>query len=294
MEKRELTAKDSSIAFCISLLLNIVGSTIFVIIFAAIASIVMKKQFDITEFNKNAYLYAILAIFVSSFNLLTFLLVNKNKNNTITFKPKVSKILIFIILGAALNILLTPIINVLDYGLDKLGVPAHNLGYTLDTQNYIISLFSLALLPAIFEELLFRGLIFKGLKKYGKAFSIITTTLMFTLFHMSIRQTLFPILFGLTLGFVMYKENNLIYCIILHFMNNFTTLTLSYLNISIDFNMLAYIIVAIAIAVMYLAIILTLTIKNNIKESPLLKNEKTYLYSTLAISFVVWIFIGII
>ena len=161
-------------------------------------------------------------------------------------------------------------------------------------KNYLISILSLAILPAIFEELLFRGLILKGLKRYSKTFSIWLSTIAFCLFHMSFRQTLYPILFGLALGLVMYKENNIVYCMILHFVNNFTTLTLSYFNITLGIGFALYLTLAIIFAVTYLIIATILTIKNNQTLNKLTKKEKIYTCLTFSIMTILWAVASII
>ena len=66
-----------------------------------------------------------------------------------------------------------PIVVCFDTLLIKLGITLNTLSYELTTKNYFISLISLVIAPAICEELLFRGIIFSGLKSYGKSFYFI-------------------------------------------------------------------------------------------------------------------------
>ena len=134
-------------------------------------------------------------------------------------------------------------------------------------------------MSAIAEELLFRGLIFKGLKKHGKSFSIIATTIMFMLFHMAIDQAIYPLLMGLLLGVIMWKEDNIIYCIAVHMTNNIMSLTISYFNIPLSFNHWTFILMAILIVLAYLTAILFYTIKNG-------KGEETD-FSELRLEYII-------
>lgn len=102
---------------------------------------------------------------------------------------------------------------------------------------YFLNLLLLGIIPAIFEELLFRGIIFQGLRdRFKPLSSVLLTALLFALMHQSITQFIYPFILGVVLTIVMDKTNNLIYPIIIHFFNNFTTLTLGFLHDSGKIN----------------------------------------------------------
>lgn len=84
----------------------------------------------------------------------------------------------------------------------------------------ILNLFLMAVLPAIFEEILFRGIIFNGLKQYGSKIAVVGSAGLFMLMHGGIEQTIYPFLVGLILALVMLKTSNILYPIIIHFCNN--------------------------------------------------------------------------
>lgn len=78
-----------------------------------------------------------------------------------------------------------------------------------------------ALLPAIGEELVFRGIILRGLSSRFNGFvSIFITSLVFTLVHGSIDQTIYQFIVAVLLGYLAYVGGSLVYSIILHFLNN--------------------------------------------------------------------------
>ncbi|MBR6778727.1 MAG: CPBP family intramembrane metalloprotease [Clostridia bacterium] len=287
----KLTSKDSSYAFLFGFLAcqaSVVFFTIFGLIICSIFKI-ETTQFELFLNQSYGYLLGVLAMDAGL--LLTFLFINKNKDNKIISKPNTKRILLYTLIAVASFFCLYPLIVCIDSLLIKLNIPLNSIPYTLDTKGYFISIVSLVILPAVCEELLFRGLIFKGLKKHGKAFAIMITSVMFAIFHMSISQTVYPILFGLLLSVIMFYENNILYTILVHLINNFLSLTLSYFNISLVFNHWSYILLATTLACIFIAFVLYFTIKNN-KENekqPLNKAEKIVLACCLAIMIIFWI-----
>ena len=93
---------------------------------------------------------------------------------------------------------------------------------------YLMLVWALAVLPAIVEELLFRGVIFHGFLKYGKVAAVIASSVLFSLMHLSPSQTFAQFAFGIILALVYLGTKNLVYPIILHFVNNFTIVTILY------------------------------------------------------------------
>ena len=85
------------------------------------------------------------------------------------------------------------------------------------------------IIPPICEELLFRGIIFQGLRsKFSSMASIFLCALMFALIHQDITQFIYPFLLGSVLCFVMERTGNLLYPILIHAANNCTSLLLSF------------------------------------------------------------------
>ena len=96
---------------------------------------------------------------------------------------------------------------------------------------YLLNLLLLGIIPPICEEIIFRGVIFKGLRNsFSKWTSILLTALLFALIHQSITQFIYPFMLGIVLTTLMEHTGNLLYPIILHLFNNITTITLDFLN----------------------------------------------------------------
>ena len=71
----------------------------------------------------------------------------------------------------------------------------------------------------ITEELIFRGFMMRSLEPYGKKFAVLTSAIIFGLFHGSPIQTPYAFLVGLVLGYVA-MEYNIIWAMVLHILNN--------------------------------------------------------------------------
>jgi CAAX protease family protein len=89
-------------------------------------------------------------------------------------------------------------------------------------QDYILSLFIIALLPAIFEEMLFRGCLQPVMINITKnAFiGILITSILFSALHISFYGFLSRLALGLILGYIFYYSKNLWLPVIFHFLNN--------------------------------------------------------------------------
>ena len=77
----------------------------------------------------------------------------------------------------------------------------------------------MALAAPIVEELIFRGLILRGLEPYGKRFAIISSAVLFGLFHGNLVQTPYAFAVGLILGYTA-MEYSIGWAMVLHMVNN--------------------------------------------------------------------------
>lgn len=86
----------------------------------------------------------------------------------------------------------------------------------------------MALMPAIGEELLFRGFLMGTLKnKYKAVATIAVTTLIFAAYHMSLVKMFTISIIGFSLALVTYKTGSIFASICVHFINNLLSVLLS-------------------------------------------------------------------
>lgn len=87
-----------------------------------------------------------------------------------------------------------------------------------DTDTLSMFLYASILAP-IWEELLFRGYVLRTLRPFGKRFAILTSAILFGLFHGNLLQTPYALIMGLLLGYVT-AEYSIGWAILLHMFNN--------------------------------------------------------------------------
>jgi sodium transport system permease protein len=78
----------------------------------------------------------------------------------------------------------------------------------------------IAVTPAICEELLFRGLIFSGLRRLGAWPAVLLSALLFGLAHASIYRLLPTMVLGLILGLVRWRSGSVVPGMVMHAVNN--------------------------------------------------------------------------
>lgn len=102
---------------------------------------------------------------------------------------------------------------------------------------YIYGIFILALVPAFCEELIFRGIIFRGLReRFSDGTSIIISALFFALMHQNLQQLIYPILFGSLLAWIVLKTGSLFLSMMVHFTNNLIVVTTNFIYNKTGFN----------------------------------------------------------
>ena len=87
-----------------------------------------------------------------------------------------------------------------------------------DADTFSMFLYASILAP-VWEEVLFRGYILRTLRPFGKRFAILTSAILFGLFHGNLLQTPYALLMGFLLGYVTV-EYSIGWAILLHMFNN--------------------------------------------------------------------------
>ena len=81
-------------------------------------------------------------------------------------------------------------------------------------------LLTVAVLPAVFEELIFRGLLLKGLKNFGTVAAVLLCGALFSLYHQNPAQTIYQFLCGAAFALVAVKAGSILPTVLSHFLNN--------------------------------------------------------------------------
>lgn len=270
MKKRVMYNKyDSGNAFFLSIISPQLLGFALVLAVMLISSILGISYQDA---QKNVYVNAFVTLSAQLSFVIVFFLYNK-KTNTNWIKAtglnnKVNWINIVVCLVVSIVSIfgLNGIVSVFEELIALTGYNSNSsLPIPLDNGWwFVVNLIGLAILPALFEELIFRGIILSGLKQYGKVAAIFGSAALFALLHGNISQFIYPFVLGIILGFVVYKTGNVLYSIIIHLCNNTIVVVLNFINeinnIFVDTNYLTwkYILISIGTALVAGVIIFVL------------------------------------
>ena len=235
MKNKQLTIFDAGVAFVLAFVLAQFTSAIGISVTQFILELCGQTKSEIAAFFDTSVGYLLQASYMNIAFVIVFILYYKRiKKQDLIAKPNentVKYVVKCVVLGVATLFLLSGVLNYFQLFVEKLGFTSSQLPYKLDSPtDYLISLISLAVIPAVCEELVFRGVIVNSLKHKGQLFAIIFSSIMFSLFHFSPSQLIYPICFGLILAIVYLRTNNILFPILLHFINNALTLSIQYFS----------------------------------------------------------------
>jgi uncharacterized protein len=88
----------------------------------------------------------------------------------------------------------------------------------------------LGLFPGFFEELLFRGVLIRGLENQNRHFAIIYIAFLFALLHLNPYNFVGPFILGIVFGYMLYASNSIIPSMIAHMTNNMIGVTMIFIS----------------------------------------------------------------
>ena len=158
--------------------------------------------------------------------------INYAKANQISFKTFNWKIMLIVLaIGVVCLFGFSAFVNWFDY-------IVKGWGYTSSVSNidvktfgkFIGAVFYIGLMPAICEELVFRGVITNGLKENGTKVAVVLSAVLFALMHQNLQQFFYQLFLGGVMAYIVLKTGNILYTMLLHFLNNFCVLLDGYIS----------------------------------------------------------------
>jgi len=89
-----------------------------------------------------------------------------------------------------------------------------------DTFGYSLYFISIVIFGSIFEELLFRATIFRGMNDYGELYAAVMSGIMFGLWHQNVVQMFHAVVIGFIFSLIFAKCRSIHIVIIIHSFNN--------------------------------------------------------------------------
>lgn len=140
--------------------------------------------------------------------------------------------------GSFINIIITAVISAIsgnsDFSLEDAAVNIAPVGNPI-WLDVIIYLY-ICLLGPILEELIFRGVLLEGLRRYGNTFGIVMSSVLFGLMHQNFSQCIPAICMGLVWAYMAVKFDSILPSTLLHIINNSMSAILLILMGNIDLS----------------------------------------------------------
>lgn len=280
-EKKRIkrTAQIVGISFLammgIILAVNLVAILVMAIIWAATKSGSTIKIFE------DPFFLHILQIFLSSlaFTVPFVIVYKKCKQKVADFlplnRPKKKRGLPLFLFGIGFCAFANVAFSLIGSFLEKIGIEQSQVGLENPQGiiGFLIVFISTAIVPALVEEFACRGLVMGLLRKFGDAFAIVASAVLFGLIHGNLGQIPFAFLVGLALGYIVIKSESLWPAVAVHFFNNLAAVVFSYLPLSVNLTNIIY---AIFLCVcMLLGILAIFLVRDDIELFKLKKAEKS-------------------
>ena len=139
--------------------------------------------------------------------------------------------------------------------------------------NVILTILTVAVIPAVCEEFLFRGLVLNSAKWLGDVKSVLISAGFFCIYHMSPYQTAYQFVMGVLYGIVALKANSVLPTVIMHFLNNLLVILWYYFFPSFEIQG-AWLIVTTVLGAIAIVVAVLLCFKFNKEKQAPLKLEK--------------------
>lgn len=294
---------DSGKVFLLVILFQLLLSLVVSLLIGQIAA---AKEIDPKTITSNIwYILANVALNILVYFLVYFLFSRYRqielKAVKVDFKMKWHTYFIVVAIGIIALLGSQYFIGAVDELLKIVGYPLSS-GVGINPTNFgsfILAVVIYCLVPAVCEELIFRGIIFNGLnRRFKTPVAITLSALLFALFHVSLQQLVYPFILGMIMAWVVARTGSIVASMIIHFVNNFLVVLMAYLSNVTSFSMdlphvwWSYLVAAALLLVMGLIFFLIdkFYFKGKNKEE-IEKEEKTSVFLYVAISVGVAIFL---
>ncbi len=118
----------------------------------------------------------------------------------------------------------------IDGMISVLGEPAQitSVPTTSNVPQLIFEIVITAILPAVCEEIFFRGLVMRAFERTSPVVAVLASSLIFAIMHANLQQLIYAFLFGLILGTVAIISDSLFASMTVHFTLNLASALLTY------------------------------------------------------------------
>ncbi len=140
---------------------------------------------------------------------------------------------LLLVLGMAVfGYAIVTFINALWYTiLSRIGNPVQPVFPSIKTGGqYVIAIIAMAVVPALVEEFLFRGVILRGYERFGALTAIVVSGVLFGLLHLNLVNLPAIIFLGIMISYVVVRTNSILSGVLYHFIQNFLSISFLFLQ----------------------------------------------------------------
>lgn len=247
-KKNFYTFQDSANAFLAVLLAQIVVLLVYSSIISAISASTGQDSAVVASSEICLYINMILSELIFFLVYLFYNIATQKKGykqaTRLNAKLNWKVVLVVVGLGFVAVFGFNQFVELINYFLTNiLGLnPGDGIALEMNSiWRFLIGIVFLALFPAVFEELVFRGIIFNGLReKLSPKKAIIASALLFALMHLSIYKTVYQFVLGIMLAIIIYYTGSILYSMIFHFINNFSIVLVNYICSTTNTTLFSY------------------------------------------------------
>lgn len=171
-------------------------------------------------------------------------------------------------------------------GLEAIGYKSSEISVpSLDGWNLLPAVLVIAVLPALFEETLFRGILARNMyaSGWGLVQTICITGALFSIYHGKPEQTLYQFVSGVCLTLVAVKAGSIFPTIVAHFLNNAFILVLQATGYGESIPFGAFVAIVVVSAVLFLSALAVLVFFDGRKnQRGKIANGKRFFFSAAA------------
>ncbi len=207
---------------------------LFLVIFslpasAAISFVILKAKIDI---EKAMLVFVVIQdLILILIPVLLYCLVTKTRlSDTVCHERLSLKNIAYIVL---LTILISPLISLVS-SITTMFYPAEinaDMYKYINDLSFPFAMIALGVMPAVFEELVFRGVILNNYKSTGFLVSSVVSSLFFGLYHQDFYQMGYAVAAGLFFSFIVANTNSIYASIFSHFLINGTQVAASKISL---------------------------------------------------------------
>ncbi|MBQ3505570.1 MAG: CPBP family intramembrane metalloprotease [Clostridia bacterium] len=224
-------AKAAGAAFSIA---SVLPTLLFFVVLIALSLLGLTKQENYAQSDWYLYL-SFLMPQIAFFLLLLYVLSYSKKPKSVALKIckcpyKYYVVAILLQIGllslSELNSLFLRALEHIGYEGSEILLPS------LDGFGFVGVLIVVALLPAVMEEVMFRGVLLSGLRSFKTGWAVVVCGALFSLYHQNPAQTVYQFCCGACFALVVVRSGSVLPTMLSHFLNNAFILVLTKMGVT--------------------------------------------------------------